>query len=532
MRNRSLAILFVANALLMMSVPNSSAADTVPSGTGTVTFVDGVKTEAEILFVHPNVPRLVVRSPRYSTVQSFDLGVVQSVTVGGKAKQFNKPRKLTDAEATRRQRNALWADEVGPGQIGKYAKETWEARPVFVWRNPGKSGNAMQADSWLDETGKACSELPWNQDEEVTHQRAKDIKAAIDGDILLPAAETEYAAIQPGNRDHLKGIALRHLTVEANGSYQIRYTVTGNLWVKDGAKLGKGTQDGGFGGGDANKHTFARFCNYHEFPSADWEGPRWPYAPSISHWVFIDTGEKGSLEVIGLSGGAGDRLTVMRGELIVGEDCYIGNGNRGSFYNMKGTKVILLDGARIGCPDPLMSGSGGKMMGTYGISGTLMFGTPDRPLTRDLSFGGCYYKNDLVTPDARASQRSHGATFVLSESGAMVVHSADPTKARVIFKPRSKDLPVSQYTLDRSLWKYTVRRGKTGFPPKPELWEHVTDRTGVAAVFKGQTDFNGVVFDGFYKGGIIVDPNARKQWKNVNFGDQNHGTPEELFKAP
>jgi len=506
----------------------------VGAGPGTVTFVNGVETNCEVLFVHPNAPRLVVRSVHNRTAQSFPLSMVHRLEIGRESKTFSPRRALAAEEKRQLDRNGLWGDEAGDGQIGKYASERWARRPLYVWRRPGKSGSAMQPESWLDESGKACTTLPWSKTDEVAHQR-DDVRGHLDGDILLPAAESEYAAIQPGSRDHLRGIALRHLTVEANAEYGVRYTVMGNLWMKHGARLGRGTQTGGLGGGANNKHTFARFCNYHESPEhadAMATGTRWAYAPSISHWVYIDTGDAGSLEVIGLSGGASDRLTVMRGTLIVGENCYIGNGNRGSFFNMPGTTVILLDGARIGCPDPLMGGSGGHKMGTYGIAGTLMFGTPERPLTRDLPFGGCYYYKDLVTPDGRASQRTHGATFVLAETGRMVVHSADPTQARVIFKPRSKDLPVSQYQVPRDLWKYIDRRGKTYYPPNPKLWPHIKDRTGVAAVFKGETVFNGVVFDGFYKGGIFVDPAQRKQWKNVSFGESNHGSPEELFAEP
>ena len=54
---------------------------------------------------------------------------------------------------------------------------------------------------------------------------------------------------------------------------------------------------------------------------------------------------------------------------------------------------------------------------------------------------------------------------------------------------------------------------------------------GICAVFNGETDFDGVVFDGFYKGGIAVDPAARRKWKNVSFGDRNLGAPEELFRG-
>ena len=501
------------------------------AGEGTVHFVDGTSTRCDVLFEHPNAPRLVVRSLSGSTAQSFDLSVVARVESEGLTRTYHPARALTEAEQRRRERNGLWGDEKTARQIGRYADERWERKPLWVWRYPGRSGNGRDAGNWLDATGQPVTDSPWSDVEDRGSAR-RSVAHRIDGDVLLPGAEQGYAAIQPGNRDHLSAVELRHLTVESNADYRVRYTVTGNLWMKDGSSIGGGTQTGGLGSGEANRHTFARFCNYHDLPEhkdAAPAGTRWAYAPGISHWVWIDTGEQGSLEVIGESGGAGDRLTLMRGTLVVSEDSYIGNGNRGSFFNQAGSTVILLDGARVGCPDPLMGGSGGAKVGTYGIAGTLMFGTPDHPLTRDLPFGACYYDRDRVSPDATPGQRTAGGSFVLGPTGRMVIHSADPARARVVFQPRSKQLPVSQYQVSRDLWKYIDRRGKTYYPAKPELWEHVTDRTGVAAAFRGETDFDGVVFDGFYEGGIYVDPAAAAKWRNVSYGDRNHAPPKQLF---
>jgi len=161
-----------------------------------------------------------------------------------------------------------------------------------------------------------------------------------------------------------------------------------------------------------------------------------------------------------------------------------------------------------------------------------MFGTPEHPLTRDLDFGGAYFSQEKVDSKAVPNQRTSGASFVLGSTGKIVVHSANPAKARVLFQPRSKDLPVSQYVLPKDLWKLCKQAKNKLLPPDPALWDEAIVPKGVVALFLGETDFNGVVFDGFYKEGIIVSDVQRKAWKNVTFGQKNQGKPEELFRKP
>jgi hypothetical protein len=508
--------------LLLLLLTYDVSAQEIPRGRANITFVDGVEMDAEVLFVHPNAPRLIVRSPQNRTVQSLDLKQIHQVRVGGQTQTPQPRRPLTEAEQLERQRNGLWVDAVDSGQIGRYAQQTWEARPAIVWRHPGQSGNALEAEQWLNEEGQPLIETPWRDLAAAPNRVTKGADAQhFDGDVLLPAAETEYSAIQPGNRDHLKGHSIRHLTVENNASYNVRYTILGNLWMKDGAALGKGTQTGGFGSGEPSRHSVARFCNFgpHDLDKGIAAEDAWAHAPGISHWVRIDTGSEGSLEIVGLTGGPSDRLTLARGTLIVSENSFIGNGNRGSFYTQEGTTTVLLDGARVGCPDPITR----DFRSTYGIGGTLLFGTPEHPLQKDLVFDATYYPLDRVSPTASPAERTQGASFVLGPTGKMIVHSADPKRARVIFRPRPRQLPWSQYAVSREHW--------TLHKENPlQLWEQGQLPQGVTAVFRGVTDFNGVIFDGFYEGGIVVDPAARKRWQNVGVGESNHVAGDRLFR--
>jgi len=486
-----------------------------------VMLVDGTRLDCEVLFTHPNAPRLILRAADQSWVQSFPTSLIHAVAKNGKPTVLNPRREATAEEKAMLAANGLTATEAGKGQIGKYATEKWEKKPLIVWANPGESGNAMEGASWLDETGKPLAESPWVETKGAEKGGKVSIGGEFDGDVLLPGADGPYEAIQPGDRDYLNAQVLRHLTVEENASYRIRCTVLGNLWVKKGALLGEGTQTGGLGSGDTDKHTVARFAN------ADMERENaWAFVHEISHWIYIDTGGSGSLEIVGLCGGAGDRLTLSRGTLVVSEGSYIGNGNRGCFYTQEGTTAILLDDARTGCPDPMVSG----VTATYGIAGTLMFGTPEHPLTRDLDFGGAYTRMESLDPASKPHQRTGGASFVLGATGKMEVHSANPAKARVLFQPRSKDLPVSQYVVDKKtgLWDFTPKDK----PAAKEFWDSEITPDGVIAVFLGETDFNGVHFDGFYEGGIVVKKSARSGWKNVTFGKNNMAEPDKLFREP
>lgn len=518
--HRVILLLVTLGVVMAPAGPARAESTDIPSGVGVIEFVDGLKTDCEVLFKHPHCDRLIVRSTARGTAQSLAMAVVHKVTVGGKIAAVHPRRDLTAAEKATRKTNGLWGDQAGPRRIGRYAKQRWDRKALIVWAHPGKSGEFDKPENWLDETGKPCKASLWRKDtvaERVARSRRRKAGAEtgkFDGDILLPTAEAEYSVFQPGNRDRLGAFRIRHLTVESSASYNVRYTIQGNLWMKDGSMLGRGTQTGGFGSAEVGWDTFARFCGNRrpDRNSAQRKRPggkgesEWI---SISHWVLIDTGASGSLEIIGKSGGPGDRLTLKRGTLIVSEDSYIGNGNRGSYYCMPGTTTILLDGAGVGCRHKIIS----RGRATYGIGGTFMCGTPEHPLTRDLRIECCLYNVEDLRPEAQLGQRTSGASFVLGDTGKMIVYSKDPKSARVVFCPIPDGNPVSQYVV--------APRAKGR--PTP---------TGVTAVFAGETTFDGVVFEGFCKQGVIVDPKARKAWKNVSFGKNQAGAGDLFIPFP
>ncbi len=508
----------------MMNVPLRSLAllsialflSTTVSHAGRMMLVDGTVIQGEVLFQHPNAPLLVLRSSANRTAQSLPLSLIHAFEREGKAQTVSPRRELTKEEKTMLQRNSLWGDDVGEGQIGNYAKQEWEKRPLLVWSKPGESGDATLAESWLDENGQALTAPPFAMDERIERRKTQGALGHFDGDILLPAADEPYEAIAANGQ-----FVFRHLTVEKGAVLATRYVVLGNVWVKDGGgMINSGTGSMGCFGGRAigrvasnfaelghDRHIFIRFCNYHDLAE-----PTFAYGEPISHWFHFDAGE-GSLEIIGQTRGGADRVNYGGGTIIFSKNSHFGSGDRASAAVHEKATIILLDGASFGNHFALSGGSAGNRMGTYGIAGTLLFGTPEKPLTRDLYFGATYYPEELIDPKGRSTDRAFGASYILGETGKMVIHSADPSKARVVFRPHPREWQVSR-----------------GAPAGDEFWAKPDMPQGIAALFRGETDFNGVMFDGFYEGGILVDPKARAKWQNVSFGENNLAAPEQLFQ--
>ncbi len=497
----------------------------VPSGPAEITLVDGRTLQAEVLFRHPHAELVILRSPTRTTVQSLPLAIIQTIKGRRSTATEHAARTLSADEERDLAANGLWGDAVGSGQIGAYAKQAWPEQPLVVWAKPGESGDAFDPGNWLDAHGKPLSELHWITDEALAQRRGVTART-FDGDVLLPAAATPYRVLQAGNRDNLPAFSVRHLTLESGTSYEVRYTITGNLWMKSGATLGAGTQTGGFGAGEANRHTFARFCEATAVAE-----PAWAYAHHISHWLRIDTGTA-SLEIIGFCGGPSDRVTLSKGTLVISENSSMKCGDRAAFFTAPGTTLILLDGAMLASPSPLKGGSGGNIMGTYGIAGNLFFGTPEKPLRRDLEFSACFYPEDRVNKKGNPSDRASGASWIFGPTSRAVIHSADPTTARVTFRPRDiTTMPTNNISRELKS-RYENRNKVRGYgPAKPGLWNEPSIPKGCYVLFRGATDFNGVVFDGFPAGGIIVDPAAAKAWKNVTYGPANKVPPAQLFQS-
>jgi hypothetical protein len=446
-------------------------------GMGAVEFVDGLKTDCQILF--PHAGRLMVRSKGNRIAQSFDLKSVCAVTIDGKRTEFHARRKLTKQEQELRKTNALWADVSGKGQLGKYADREWDEATLLIWRRPGVSGSRFVGSNWLGADGIPRFESPMEVDPNI--------------DILLPAADSKYLSGGYGAGGMSKPTPNRHVTIERNATYGSSYNIWGNLWMKDASGL-KGRQLGSFINLDPNVHRFLRF-----------DGVRTDGAESskyvIGHWGKYETGKGSTLEVIGKIRGSGDGLWVSGdGRLIMSENSYLTDGQRTGFYIQPKATVVLLQDARIGQECNMQQTSTAAVT----CLGTLMIGLPERPITRDMLFPLAGIKREQINRNPGVHARASGAAFILSgEVSRLVIHSDDPAKARVVFK---------MYDSERA----KANNRKWGVPD------------GINFYFAGKTELNGVLFDNVFEGGIMAPAAMRKNWKNVFYGKHNLAEPEKL----
>ncbi|MDP6545208.1 MAG: discoidin domain-containing protein [Phycisphaerae bacterium] len=459
-------------------------------GAGTVEFVDGVKTDCKILF--PHAGRLVVRGKGNRTLQSFDIKSIREIMIGGKRTEFNAKRPLNDKEKELRKKNALWGDVPGKGQYGKYARQEWPDCPVMIWARPGVSGLRFEGRNWLDETGAPYFETPLGAE-----GHTMTVYPVVD--ILLPAADTPYIAgghCAGGNESSPPN---RHLTVEYNATYGNTYNIQGNCWLKHGSGL-IGQHRGNFLNDGRGLHRFVRFDGWRisrNGGSMIKDGLDY----TIAQWGNFSSGEDGTLELIGRIRCAADRAGIGgRGTVIISEGSALSDGDRAVFGIGGTSTVALLQDAQLGFEGVMQAGG----CTPIGVHGTLMIGMPDRPIRKDMVLRLAGLKTEQINRQAAGNWRAPGVSLMISEQGRLVIHSADPKKARLILKMHDSE-------------KAKTRSKRWGTPD------------GLVCYFAGRTDLNGMVFDNILEGGIISTPAARAGWKNVSFGKRNATGTEKLY---
>jgi len=150
------------------------------------------------------------------------------------------------------------------------------------------------------------------------------------------------------------------------------------------------------------------------------------------------------------------------------------------------------------------------------ILGTLQAGSPERPIDRDV-FIGLGFKDRADAMKHKYHGKAIKYALIVQREARLLVFSKDPSKARLVFAHHG--LPGD---------------GEEGMPRKDKQPEKYKVYMGlprlIGAVFLNDPEFNGVVFDDFHKGGILLgNPEVRSKWKNVTFGPGNEGQPDELI---
>ena len=113
----------------------------------------------------------------------------------------------------------------------------------------------------------------------------------------------------------------------------------------------------------------------------------------------------------------------------------------------------------------------------------------------------------MINRQAGGHARTAGVSLLVTEQGRLIMHSADPTKARVVFK---------MYDTEKA-----KERGKKYGNPD-----------GIVLDFLGKAELNGVVFDNILEGGIMVTPEQKATWQNVSYGQHNLTEPAKLYWNP
>jgi len=456
-------------------------------GFGTVEFVDGLSTECEILF--PLGERLIVRSKGNRIVQSFDLKSIHAVEIDGKRTEYNPKRSLTTEEQQLRKANALWADVPGKGQIGAYGKQEWPKVPLMVWRRPGQSGTRFAGANWLDETGRPYFQPPTSVD-----SKALDLPVA---DILLPASDVYYQVV--GQRPQWR---CRHMIIENNAHFFLTFNITGNVWMKNGSRM-QAPWFGRYANNKPGLHRFLRFDGMRiDRPRKEEEAPARGHF-NISQWGQYRTGPDATIELIGTNLVTDQFSVGGEGTVIISENSHLAPGNRTAFAIMPEATVVLLQDARIGCET--IATLGGKA--SVWVGGTLMIGTPQRPITRDMIFAVTGIDEKFILRQPAENIRCPGVSFLVGEKGRLVMHTVDPTKARLVFKMHDSEKAKAR----------GKGRGDFGNPK------------GIVLDFLGEAKLNGVVFDNVLEEGIMVSLEQRAAWKNVFYGDHNLAEPDKLY---
>ncbi|NBB72992.1 MAG: hypothetical protein GVY35_04855 [Bacteroidetes bacterium] len=470
-----------------------------------IELVDGTTVKGRLAAQFEMDKHLIVYSPRLATVRSFLKDHVHTLTVDGKREQLNAKRALTDDEKALVGQTA-WPDEPPTkGPKPAYTTEKWQKpERLLVWAKPGKSGTYLEPGNWLA-NGQVLSEM---KTKETGLERDFNRGPATGGrqtDILFPACASKYQVRGVAHHQRQSFMA-RHITVESNASFQHNLSGGfGNFWV---------TPTGSFnGGGNAifrgAKHTFLLngLPRTSLKPISDVKQIE---AKNLARkWCLRKDDPAASMEIIG-GAGSGDETHVIRGHMILSDNSALLFGARCIFHVYEG--AIL----------QLQSGSVFSMIGecTYRpdmrILGTLQAGSPGRPIDRDV-FVGLGFKDRADAMQHKYHGNAIKYALIVQKDAQLRVFSKDPSKARLVFAHHG--LPGD---------------GEEGMPRKDKQPEKYSIYMGlprlIGAVFLNDPQLDGVVFDDFHKGGILLgNPSVRSKWKNVVFGPGNEGKPEELI---
>jgi len=481
-----------------------------------LTLVDGRKVQGQLACEIDD--RLVVYSPGLGTLASFRKEFVASYTKGKEVVKVSSPRNLTPEELKLGLDWNGWPDAApANGPKPDYTTQKWDPpKRLLVWKNlsgqpkTGKVqiagdtrvdcvlGNGREAGNWLV-IGAPLDGGKWD----------------FETDVLLPGVDVGDLYLIEFNRGAAfgtwQGLRFRHVAAENHAWLHSGHggiSIQGNVWIHERGRCQEDSvADSTFVG---PFHTFiknARPPLCEQFRHADGTGAAqktelgnrgaartWDNGGyRLSQYIFVKKDQGASVEFLG-SFSAGDKFWAFSGHTILGPDSSVHSDTRASEMVYKDAAMHLMDGAVLG-----------KMVSfpywpSLSVAGVFTAGLPERPLTRDATIILPFKDYSGVMGDEK---KPDVCGVLVSPGGRLQVYSAEPTKARLVFRNSGYDknpdgMSISPSNTDGPRWSSLPRR--------------------IDVLFLGDVALDGVLFEDLHMGGIRLKDLAMKDsWKNITF---------------
>ena len=473
----------------------------------TIELVDGRTVEGRLAVRFDMDDYLIVYSPRLATVRSLLKKHVHVVTVDGKRRELNPKRALAEEDKPLLGPLA-WPDAPpAKGRRPAYTTEAWEApKRLLVWATPGKSGLLSEPANWLC-NGRPLSAMSFDKPARAADGGAFDVET----DILLPGAGRGYTV---GYKDRGRGgLRARHITVGRQARLNPSVlTAVGNVWLPPGGRLRVRYTIALKGG----RHTF--FVNDKPpftaeqnnalqggYPAANYVNG---IGYSVAQYFRINKTGDASVEFRG-STQTSDDFQIPSGVAVVAPHAQLMPGKRSTQRIGKDAVLRLHSGSQF-CKMENATYYDHDLV----VEGRIEAGTPKHPITRDCLLGVSFKDRSAYGKDGPSVGRA-APGLVFAATASVAVYTVDPEKARLVIRWHGRE-----NTWQRSRMKGESGKDYTAFP-----------RT-IGIDIRGPLSLDAVHFDDVHRGGIrLAQPDVRKEWKHVSFGDGNEGRPDDLFAS-
>jgi hypothetical protein len=417
--------------------------------------------------------------------------------------------------------------ELWPNLTGKerFLAVQWPKGRVMEWAHPGKSGGVRTRNgldvwdpaNWLLD-GQPCEEVIFDENT----------------DLVLPASDTPYSFSTHDVPGWTGNAVFRHVTVGENaslGNMGVRFF--GNIWIKKGGRIG-----GGEGNTFVGQDTFYRIDDDHDPDHPEKFALRendsvYPRDMQFQYLRLEKDTPETSMELLG-GFSAQDRVGINRGILIVGEGSRFSNGRNASMIIQEEGTIALLDGS------VLMKWCNQIGQFDFAVLGTLQGGLPERPLRRP-AFVGLGYQNSTgvrffdrlprpegLHPDNPIEKLEHRtASMGVESTGTLRSFSATP-EGLLHFRWAGLDAKDWHTKGDAGYREWVESFSEEQFAYLAQQLDSMPRK--VTALFMEGSQVDGVVFNDFLKGGLLLETEqVRDAWKNVHFGSGNDAEGDDLL---